>query len=470
MDQVLEEFYKRTKDTLNVKLDIEWSPLADHKEKVKLKMAAGEKVDIVFDATWANLNNLSRQGAYIDLTKYFNNDQYPGLKKAFSQQLLDANKIDGKTFSVPFIQYFGGADGIFIRKDLRENYGLQPIKSEAELETFFKKVKENDPTMVPLSVEGRRGFYNIFKPQFPASAPTMIVGAGGHWNVVFSTDYKKVMGAVILGDAADKYAGFPDGFNKPEVFYDFLNKHVAWNKYLEKDAISQKDKVGLFASGKAAAVENDNSQFSTINTKLKAGVPGGTLEFYSYNKNIQNLTPGGIATDYLASNSVAIPATSGNADRAMMFIDWIFQSQENHDLFEFGIKGVNWEPVGDKEFKPIGTHNFPGYELTWNPNFIRLSSELDENSKKIYTYLADPSTYSVRRMSGFKFDPTPVKTEIAKIQPKYDEFAQVINNGLVANPLEEAQKRNKEWQSLGLEKVRAEVIKQLQAYIDAGGK
>ena len=50
MQVVLDEFEKRTKDNLNTKLNIQWNPAADHKQKTKLMMAAGEEMDFVFDA------------------------------------------------------------------------------------------------------------------------------------------------------------------------------------------------------------------------------------------------------------------------------------------------------------------------------------------------------------------------------------------------------------------------------------
>ena len=56
MDKVLAEFENRTKDTLNTKLDIEFNPFADHKQKLNLKMTAGEEVDAAFDAPWGSLN------------------------------------------------------------------------------------------------------------------------------------------------------------------------------------------------------------------------------------------------------------------------------------------------------------------------------------------------------------------------------------------------------------------------------
>ncbi|WP_199619538.1 extracellular solute-binding protein [Paenibacillus alkalitolerans] len=472
MDAVLEEFYKRTKDTLNVKLNIEWSPLPDHRDKVKLKMTAGEDVDLVFDAPWANLRTLVPQGAYIPLDEYFNNDAYPGLKKAFSSEFLESNKINGKLYTVPFTQYFGTPDGVFIRKDLREKYGMDPIDSYEELEAYFQKVMEQEENMVPLAVEGRRGFYHLLEPEFEKGTPRMIVGAAGHFNVILSDDYKKVLGAVILGDSQDQFDKLPPPFNNPDTLYGHFLKYSDWNNYLEKDSISQKDKIGLFASGKAAAVENDISGFNSIGPKLKAGVPEGELEFFAYQKCYRELTAGCVSTDFVAANSVAIPTTSKHPDRVMQFIDWIFQSQENHDLFELGIEGKHWEAVGDNQFKPLGSHVFPGYELTWNSNYIRINSEVDPEAMKYYEYMAREDTYFKRPLAGFKIDLGPIKSEVAKVQPKYNEFFQIASNGLIGKEkfYQEAQKANDEWESLGLNKIREEVIRQLQAYIDAGGE
>ncbi|XEC93980.1 extracellular solute-binding protein [Paenibacillus tarimensis] len=466
MDEVLAEFETRTKDTLNTKLNIEWSPLGDHKEKVKLKMAAGEEIDLVFDAPWANLRTLAPQGAYIELDSYFNNDEYPGLKKAFSQDILDSNRINGKIYAVPFTQYFAQADGVFIRKDLREKYGLPPIESYEDLEAFFKKVKENEKGVTPMAAETRRGFFNMFKPIYDH---VMTIGGGGHWQAVLSEDRKQVLGVVILGDSDEQFAALPAPYNDRGTLYGYLKTYADWNQYLEPDSISQKDKVGLFASGKAASVETDIAQYSALLAKLKAGVPDGELEFFAYRDCFQTFEKGCISTDYVAPNSVAIPATSKHPDRVMKFLDWIFQNQENHDLFEYGIEGVHWEAAGDNGYKALGSHNFPGYELTWNPNFIRLNTELDENARKYYEYLADPSTYYKRPLAGFKFDPSPVKSEVAKVQPKYDEFYSILQHGLYKDPYVEARKANEEWKALGLEKIREEIVKQLQAYIDAGG-
>lgn len=92
MDKVLTEFGNRSKDTLNTTLDLEFNPASDHKQKTKLKLAAGEAVDLMFDAPWMNLNQNISQGFYQELDKYFNNDEYPGLKKHFRKSFLMPTK------------------------------------------------------------------------------------------------------------------------------------------------------------------------------------------------------------------------------------------------------------------------------------------------------------------------------------------------------------------------------------------
>ena len=54
--------------------------------------------------------------------------------------------------------------------------------------------------------------------------------------------------------------------------------------------------------------------------------------------------------------------------------------------------------------------------------------------------------------------------------PKLQPASDILMNGLDPKWRELTQKTNKEMRDLGLEKVRAEIIKQVQAYLDAGGK
>jgi putative aldouronate transport system substrate-binding protein len=474
LDKVLAEFEKRSKDTLNTKLEFEFNSSADHKQKLGLKMAAGEEVDLAFDAGFMTLSQNISNGFYQELDKYFNNDEYPGLKKAFSKELIEANKTNGKLYVIPLTQFFYDVDCIFIRKDLREKYGLAPIQSYDDFKVYLDKVKENDKTLVPLALRGDRGFYKLFENEAKqTNFRTGIAGVGAPMNVVLSDDGKKVLNAVAFGDPQSLYDGFTAPLNKQHYFEQPYDKYVEFSKYLEKDVMVQKDAQGLFVAGKAAAGEGPISTFSNLKQKLQSAVPGSDLEMFVYNSKVREMQPGAIGVTYKANNNLVIPVTSKNADRTMKFLDWLYSSSDNHDLFDLGIEGVHWNKDGDKGYKPTDSfknYNFPNYQLTLNPVMSRINTNNDPEVLKYMDYSAKEDTYYRVPLASFIFNSEPVKTEVAKVTPKHNEYYPIMKNGLDANWKTTMEKENKDLTALGMEKIRAELVKQVQEYLDKGGK
>ncbi|OCT12172.1 ABC transporter substrate-binding protein [Paenibacillus pectinilyticus] len=476
MQLVMDEFEKRTKDTLNTKLNIQWNPAADHKQKVKLMMTAGEDIDFVFDADFMNLKELVPQGAYAQLDKYFNNDAYPGLKKAFTPEFVAANKrFDNHLYTIPFTQYFYDLPVVYIRKDLREKYGFGKINSYEDLENYYKKVQENDKTVTPLAVSGNGGFQEIWTGEPSINVPNMgTVGISGiPFLVQLSDDGKKVQNMAALGDEASAFAKLPAPFNTAKTAFPQYDKWAEWSKYLEKDVISQKDSKAYFMSGKAASYYGTISSFAADRKKLKDAISTADLEFFVLRKDIRDMKPHAISTSYRSNNSIAIPATSKNIDRTMKYFDWLFSSQENHDLFEYGIPGKHWEAVGSNQIKLLDeskNYIFNGFEMTWNPNMIRLSQDLDDTSRKYFEYSAKTDTYYSAPLAMFTFDNTNVKAEVASITSKTDPFIQLLKAGQIKDWEAQTAKLSGELKALGMDKVRAELQKQIQAYLDKGGK
>lgn len=140
-DEVVAEFERQTMDTLHLRLNITFTPQADYVNKLKLKLAAGEQVDIVFDAPWMNMNTFIAEGSYANLDQYFGNDKYPGLKQAFSSMYMDNNKITGPdnqlhSYGLPLSRYLGELSTLYYRKDLAAAYGLPSIETYADLLAF----------------------------------------------------------------------------------------------------------------------------------------------------------------------------------------------------------------------------------------------------------------------------------------------------------------------------------------------
>lgn len=482
MDKIAAEFESQTKDTLNTKLEFEFNSADDHKQKMKLKMSTDEQVDLAFDAVWQNLNQHVSQGLYTELDKYFNNDEYPGLKAAFSEEFLESNKINGHIYVIPLTQYYTDIEAVLIRKDLREKYGMEPITTYEQYETYLQNVQKNNPELIPLALKGARGFFKMFEVE--TNSPTFrganwavngvgITGTGVDFNVSLSEDGKTVTGVTTIGDPVADYAAFPAPFNDRDSIYAAYDKYVQFNPYVQKDSLSEKENQPLFRAGKAASYEGTINGIPTDRAELQKAVPGADVEAFVYLSCAADKKEGCIPTDYKAWNDIVVPITAKDADRSMKFVDWLFSSQANHDLFELGIEGTHWTAEGDKQYKQTeSTSNylFPVYELTWNPIMSRVNAENDAETLQYMDYQGKNESYFRIPLSGFNFNSDPVKTEIAKVQPKFDQAIQIIRHGLDPNWKTTAEQLNKELRALGLEKIREELKMQIQAYLDNGGQ
>lgn len=467
---VLDEFYNRTKDTLNIKLNFNWVPGDQMKEKFGLKLASGEQVDAVFDAQWNTMPQMIAKDTYMKLDSYFNNDKYPGLKKAFPPEYINNNKfVDGKNelhvYGVPFTQNYSPVATVILRKDLRVKYGLPEIKTLEDLEGYFDHVLKNEKGVIPFGVDGSRGeglgnwLQTYSRPDnygalLANGLNTQIGIKDGKVDVVFKGEDISVL---------------PAPLNTKESFYQVEITARKWYQkgYLEKDIISQKDARGFFKAGKFAAIGGD-SGLSTFYKDVAQAIPGAEIEYVSIQPGVSEGKPGSLTTDFKAWNFSSIPVTSKNADRVMAFFDWLYADQNNHDLFEYGIEGKHWVPVGKDKFKvPEGAkpYAFPGYLLTWNPSMIRYPEDFPESARKLEQFAGKPDSFTKSAIAGFSLNSEPIKSELAKIGPEFKKARSVAMLGLVED-YEAAYKDSLEkMKSMGLEKVRAEIKKQLEDYL-----
>lgn len=483
-DKVVEKFEEETKDTLNIKLDIIWSDSQTHREKIPLMMANQEEADLVFDAYWMNLSTMHNQGAYASLNEYFNNPEYPGLQAAFDEDYLaQVTDADGNIFAIPFTQAAEDIPIIAYRKDLADKYGIT-IDSNESLEAYLQAVQADIDAgtlqmVAPFGVGGTRGFYwldhdiyekresNVF------SIDSSAYGIGMEMEAAVSEDGKTVLGVATLGDPDEAYAAFPAPYNTNTRTDRAVNKLTKWAQYSQPDAQTEDDpKTNLFYAGKVAAIEGNISGYTDYANAVEA--LGGELGVYVYTEGMRNGEPF-VSAPLTAWNFLCVPQQSTKKDQAMQFINWLFEDAANHDLFELGIEGEDWEAVGEDEYRKIegSNYSFPGYEMTWNPNFIRTNADLPEDAKAITKYGNDPDTYITSPIAGFTFDNTAtpeLQTAYAAVSAIQTEYQPQIMLGLTKDPAA-AQALVEEYyqkaEAAGLETIRQAVHDQLQAFLDS---
>lgn len=489
-DEVVDEFERQTKDTLNIDLNVTWTPLADYGNKIKLMLSAGQKVDLAFDAPWLNMPGLIADGTYIELDKYFANDEYPGLKQAFSDSLLNNNKFVGPdkqqhVYGVPLGQSYAPVYALYYRKDLAAKYGISEITSYEDMLAYFDAIKTNEPGVVP---------YIFNKDQYP---PAWIIDGNkgvkidqankNVWEVSLGSagvaklfiEDKKIKASYLPGESTEALKDFPEPFNKPD--YSTNEEILNWNTkgYIEKNAINRKDAMDQFTAGTAGSYMQTLDSFVALQNSLAGAVPGSELGVYVFENSVREMKPSALLTDFKFWNFLSIPVTSENADRSMMFLNWIFENQKNHDLFEYGIEGKHWVAVGEDKYKlPDGVntadnYTFPGYQLTWNPNYMRLAEAYPESVVKYYSYVGQDSTFIRQISSGFSFNGEPVKNETAN--PSFAQMA-ADNSGfelglikdIESNKAKQLEKllKDKKFQE-DIFAIKTELVNQLQAFLDA---
>lgn len=483
MDKVLEKFYAES--GLDIKINIVWNTGADHREKLPLLIGNEEKCDLAFDAYWMNLATMIKQDMYADLSSYFNNDAYPGLKAAFSESYLaQVTEADGAIYAIPFTQAANDLQCIFYRADLAEKYDIT-IDSNESLEAYFKAVKENESDMIAaFGVDGSRAMYyldldilekrqaNVFEISGTGTA------VGMEFEVAISADGKTVLGAGTVGAPDEYYADFPAPFNTNTRSDRVINKLTKWAQYAQPNSVSEEDaENNLFYTGLVAAIEGNISSYETCKREIEK-LEGAKLGMYIYNEGLRSMTPGYYVTSgQTAWNFLCVPYYSKNIDAAMQFIDWIFQSKENHDLFELGIVGEDFALNENGEYtklSPDNLYSFPGYELTWNPNFIRTNAALDEDVKALVNYMNDPGSYTGSVLDGFVFD-TQATPELvnayAAVSALQSEYIRPLMHGAYgANTEAKLQEYWAKAEAAGIKVIHQAVIDQVQAYLDAQNK
>ena len=77
-------------------------------------------------------------------------------------------------------------------------------------------------------------------------------------------------------------------------------------------------------------------------TTIKDKYPDAVLGFYATEPAQRNMEKGAIVSNMKTNNQLVVPAWSEKIDQVMYFLDWMYGSPENHDLFQYGIEGVGW--------------------------------------------------------------------------------------------------------------------------------
>jgi len=449
---VFDAIEAKTRNTLNVKITVDYIPWGDYIEKVRLMSAAKEKFDIclTFSGVASEAFNRQEMIPLDDLLKQYGQNLS---KKILPSNWVWAKSADGKTIAVP-CQY--AKDGIYttlvVRKDLRVKYKLPEITNMDTLGRYLDAVAKNEPKITPLlggSIQAAvvHELERLYDPVIDYGYQ----GQGyfiGFWETKGADAYK------VKNWYADKRAQ-----TWIKMGADAMNR--GWYAKDLNAGIQGYDQTAI-ASGLVACLQMDYYNFNTIYNNAKQTNPSFELEWALINK-------GQPVPAETCNNFSQVSATSGDPARAVMFLDWIQASQDNYDLWYYGIKGKHYtlSSKGDVVY-PAGSIStaLPYAPTPWyfrNYMMDRAISTDCDMSKTAQEYWKNVKVLPLPSTAAFVFQTKDFELEITQLNTIIAQYWNDLSNGVLQGDAN-YQKFLKELDNAGMPASLAGMQKQLDAW------
>ncbi len=443
-DEVCKEISERTRDTLNIDLRINYIPWGDYIDQMRLKSISGEEYDICLNFASQLASSIARKQC-IPLNGLL--DRYgEALKNQIPRDLWDGVTVDGKIYGVPSVYAMAGMGrSILIRKDLREKYNLPEVENQTTLENYLDTILKNEKDMVPILADSLGIIAN--DKDFL-----------GHEVYILGND---ALGYMYMDIDNGKYK--VENYFKTSVFKRIWKENIkAYEKgWFEKDILSDTGRDYKFVTGQAAAMAGDLYNIAERQNQLTKNVPEGKIELAIFNKEGKwiNLTP--------VNNYAMLSSTGKHPERAIMFLNWLRQSQENYDMLMLGIEGKTYNLVGEEAQVPDGINPVDRYNPT--PWFTM-------HFPYLRTWTSDPEEYKnaldfwkglkpeTSPLASFAFSCENVKAESLAVQKLVEETGRPLNTGIISSE-EEYQRFLEELDRAGIEKIIEDTQRQIDEHL-----
>lgn len=476
--RIMEKANEIIKDELNAELNLVCVDPGTYSEKINLMINSGEEFDLCFMANWGGMNYFENasKGAFVDMTELF--PVYaPETYARIPAALWDGVKVGGKIYGSVNYQQWGVAarKGYSVRMDIAEEVGfdwtqlkdMPPLEALRTLETFFESALKAHPDMIGWETSSTYSFF--------ANDPL-------YWDMDPVGDM--LQPGWIRFEEPDKVI---NQFETEEFkeYCDIMREYYE-KGYVRKDGATLQDVTPDRTAGRMLAAINyswpdpidappTGVEELTVKGYTDAGYPLPSMSMTQPGEapagNVSS-TRTVIPAAAAPTACVAISATSKYPERAMELIELLNTNDELFNLIAYGEEGVDYNYDEDGNFTQVeGKYNFNWNEWqigqSYDPDFARSTfgkNQGGEDQKKNLQIVFDADqTATPSPISGFEFDPAPVKTELANCAAIITEVVPVLSNG-AADPAELLPQFLQRLKDAGVDNIIAEKQAQLDAW------
>lgn len=452
-DEVEAALNEKLMAKLNTTLDINYIALSDYAQKYSLLLASGEDIDIIYTSTWAFYNEEATKGAFMEITDELLSQYMPQTYEGQDKMAFEQAKINGKCYMIPKNSpYVNNAMPVLLRGDLREKYGIGKIDSVEKLEEYFTAVAENEEGIYPYAAAGDAIEMSMNLFQSRNSLVPISVGSGKYFGYFYEGSDPSVE------DIVWQY--------ETEEYLEYCKLMKSWSDkgFWSKNAVSNTTSpLDAFQNGTSAAI------FWNLDT-CESAKNVVDSEHPEWKAELVNVTPGVVhIKGVYTGDGFAIPAISEDQERALMVLDALKFDKECYDICRYGMEGSTYNATSDTTYtlgSEQANYAVGNAPISWglkNDVLERIQGEAGTTQSEIRQQLMNDAISEIT--SGFIFDDSAVKSELAALGEVCSQYVPLLELGLVEDVEAALEELNGKCETAGLAKLKEEVTTQYTEYL-----
>lgn len=431
---VEEQISKITKEKINATVKLMPIDIGAWVQQVNLLLAGNEPLDLLVTSSFFNFSSQVAKGQLLPIDELVEKHA-PTIKDTMELAIFNATKVGGKSYGVPSVRDTAADHGFVARKDLMDKYGLtfDNVKTYADLDPIFQKIKENEPGMYPL----------VQRSQTSGIAAEIVRG--------YIDTLGDTPGILIVENQDLKVVNLYE----QQMYKDALQLARKWYQagYTMPDAATtQEGNNSLLKAGKG---------FSYL-SNMKPGFEAQEKTVNGYEMVAARFVPPISTSDSGTGFMMSIPKNTQDPDRAAQLLNLLYTDKDIANLIANGVEGKHYVDAGNGQIKaPEGGSNYVFNQ--WQVGNNALAKVWEGTAPDIWEQTKEfnnSSTFS--KALGFSFDSSSVKTEIAAVANVNNQYKAGLESGTIdPAKLDEFISKLK---SAGLDKIIAEKQKQLDQW------
>lgn len=423
----------------NTTVSFEFIPASDYIETIKLKSAAGEKMDLMLSMASYGFTDFAAQGAFLSWNEYL--EYMPETMALIPESWWDGTSIGGEIYGIPNYQITARSYAVCIDAAMAEKYNvdIDAINSLEDLETMY---------LEPLAAAGEYANGSI-----SLHAPSIWVNSQAE---VFEYANLEQLSNLLVVDKTNPTTVL--NLFETSGASEMLTKVREWGEkgYFNFDKIDGLD-------------EKTQMESNLVGTRIDGYQPYWEAQLKTnYNREflVKQLSDPLVTTASVRSTMTALSYTSENPYRAAKVLDLINSNAELFNAICYGIEGVHYDFNEDGTVAP---NTESGYNISnWSyqygntMNQYRLAGKAEDYTEKVDALNREAN---VGVTFGFAYDNSAVSTEWASCSAILDNYKEGFTEGKYEDVQSTLDQMNKELYAAGLQTI----LDDCQAQMDAWG-